>query len=219
MVSIFIKQITEQELQKQTSYKKNDLFINFENNQFKKGLTFSLTMQDQAINYCQRLVAKSLSILLVKEKYSFTVWVQEKNIESQETKLKSALSVANLELVTENTNFQEEVKTASTPQLTHQQVPTKKVTKVYRGQTYEAEIPDYSTIQSLEQNQQDTDKDIELNNAHTPQLTHQQVPTKKVTKVYRGQTYEVEIPDYSIASPEILDRPKPRRKYRGQYID
>jgi hypothetical protein len=166
MVSSFIKQITEQEFQQQTLYQKNDLSIRFENDRFKKGLTFSITMQEQAINYCQRLVAKSLSSLLVKEKYSFTVWVQEKNLESQETKLKSDFSVTNLELVTEDTNFQDEVKIAS-----------------------------------------------------TPRQIQQQISTKKVTKLYRGQTYEVEIPDYSIASPEMQNQPKPRRKYRGQYID
>jgi hypothetical protein len=202
MVSSFIKQITEQEFQEQTLYQKNDLLINFENNQFKKGLTFSLTMQEQAINYCQRLVTKSLSSLLVKEKYYFTVWVQANKIESQKTKLKSAFSVTNLELVKEDTNFKDEVKTSFTPQPIQQQVSTEQAIEIYRGQTYE------SAIQPLEPN-----------NTHTPQSIQQQIPTKKVTKLYRGQTYEVEIPDYSIASIEIQNQPKPRKKYRGQYID
>jgi hypothetical protein len=42
---------------------------------------------------------------------------------------------------------------------------------------------------------------------------------KKVTKVYRGQTYELEIPDYSVAPQETQNQSKSRRKYRGQYID
>jgi hypothetical protein len=179
MVSSFIKQITEQEFQEQTLCPKNSLFINFENNQFKKGLTFSLTMQEQAIKYCQKLVTQSLSSLLVEEKYSFTVWVQDKNIESQETKLKSALSVINLELVTEDINLNDEVKIAPI----EQQIPTKKVTKLYRGQTYEVEIPNHSIEQSTS--------------------------TKKVTKLYRGQTYEVEIPDYSVIQAKV---PKNQQK-------
>ncbi len=48
--------------------------------------------------------------------------------------------------------------------------------------------------------------------------TNQSVPTKKVIKRYRGQVYEEEVADWS-AMQQMNQQNKPRRKYRGHYID
>ena len=45
----------------------------------------------------------------------------------------------------------------------------------------------------------------------------QSLPTKTVIKRYRGQEYEGTVIDW--AAMQQTQQPKPRRKYRGQYID
>ena len=52
---------------------------------------------------------------------------------------------------------------------------SQKVTKSYRGQSYEVEKTQENPIY---------------------QQLNQAIPTKKITKHYRGQSYEVEVPDY-----------------------
>ena len=70
-------------------------------------------------------------------------------------------------------------------------VSTEKVLQKYRGRAYEKET-------------------IVQNN--------DSVPTKKVTKRYRGRVYDEEVVDWSQMQPTSQPK-KPRRKYRGQYID
>ncbi len=50
------------------------------------------------------------------------------------------------------------------------------------------------------------------------QSVNQPLPTKKVTKKYRGQEYEEEVVDWA-AVQEMSQQNKPPQKYRGQYID
>lgn len=45
----------------------------------------------------------------------------------------------------------------------------------------------------------------------------QPLPTKTVVKKYRGQEYEETVVDW--AAIQQMNHQKPRRKYRGQYID
>ena len=45
------------------------------------------------------------------------------------------------------------------------------------------------------------------------------MPTKTVTRRYRGQVYEETVVDWSAVQQSNLPDNKPRRKYRGQYID
>lgn len=56
----------------------------------------------------------------------------------------------------------------------------------------------------------------DLSKLETPSH-HQSLPTKKVTKKYRGQEYLEEVIDWSAV--QQIQQNKPRRKYRGQYID
>ena len=53
--------------------------------------------------------------------------------------------------------------------------------------------------------------------AAQPETNPQSLPTKTVTKRYRGQVYEETVVDW--AAVQQLNQQKPRRKYRGQYID
>ena len=72
-----------------------------------------------------------------------------------------------------------------------QPIPTEKVTRKYRGQMYEEE--------QLASN-------------------HDSIPTKTEIKKYRGKLYEEEIIDWTKMQPPSPQN-KPRRKYRGHYID
>lgn len=51
-----------------------------------------------------------------------------------------------------------------------------------------------------------------------PVENKQSIPTKTVTKRYRGQVYQEEVVDWE-AMQQMDQQEKPRRKYRGQYID
>ncbi|HEY9767286.1 MAG TPA: hypothetical protein V6C71_02120 [Coleofasciculaceae cyanobacterium] len=51
-----------------------------------------------------------------------------------------------------------------------------------------------------------------------PLANNQSLPTKTVTKQYRGQVYEEVVVDWA-AMQQTNQQNKPRRKYRGQYID
>ncbi len=51
-----------------------------------------------------------------------------------------------------------------------------------------------------------------------PQTNQQSMPTKTVTKRYRGQVYEETVVDWA-AIQQTNQQGKPRRKYRGQYVD
>ena len=153
-MSAYITQLTEQEFDQQTHSNENNLSVKFQESLFKQGLTFSLPMKRQAMRYCQKLIEKNISSLLVKGTYCFTVWVQE-----------------------HNSHHSSQQNNWSTQQ---------------QSNSFQAS----STI----------------DNPH-------QVGRKKITKTYRGQTYEVEVPDYSAIENVLQNQSKPRKKYRGQYID
>lgn len=53
--------------------------------------------------------------------------------------------------------------------------------------------------------------------ASTQPQTNQSLPTKTVVKKYRGREYEETVVDW--AALQQTNQSKPRRKYRGQYID
>ncbi len=53
-----------------------------------------------------------------------------------------------------------------------------------------------------------------------PQPTNQSLPTKTVTEKYRGREYQKVVVDWAaVQQINQLNQQKPRRKYRGQYID
>lgn len=52
----------------------------------------------------------------------------------------------------------------------------------------------------------------------TTQVSQPSLPTKTVTKRYRGQVYEETVVDWA-AIQQVGNQNKPRRKYRGQYVD
>ena len=163
-----LRHFTEKEFNKY-SYPLNASSIDYEGNSFNKRLTFSLAMQEQAIKFCQKLAVIKIKSLLVTGKYGITIWIQTQNSNSKSIKPKSLL-------------FTTEKK---------------------------------ETKQSYDESNNVKSSDVEQLNSPQENLTNK-LPTRK--RVYRGQTYEVKIVDYS-AIQKIPNRQKPRRKYRGQYVD
>ena len=140
--------------------------VDYEGSSFNKGFTFSLAMQEQAIKHCQKFATQKLKSLLVKGRYGITVWIQAQSSKSEEIKLESLPST---EIIKPSDNESSSVNFNAGSNNSQENITSK-------------------------------------------------IPIKKVTRVYRGQTYEVEIPDYSTIQ-NISGQQKPRRKYRGQYVD
>ena len=75
------------------------------------------------------------------------------------------------------------------------------------------------TIWIEEKSQRPIPQDNQINQvASPPQGNQQSLPTKTVTKKYRGQVYEETVVDWA-AIQQMNQQVKPRRKYRGQYVD
>ena len=161
-MSSLVIQIAEEELRKSGNLASNAQSVDFENVSFRKGPTFPLEMYEKALAYCEKFSVKQLKSLIVKNKYSLTIWNQ------QQTSVISDQDAAK----------------AGTEKL---QTPT-------------------SQVEFTE-------------NSGQEQAAPNKVPTKTVVRHYRGQTYEVQVPDYSAIQQQLSNKQKPRRKYRGQYID
>ena len=179
-MSAFVIELTEEELFKQTSCTNNALSLDFQNASFKKGPTFSTAMREQALKYCQKFVTKKFKSLLVENKYSFTVWVQQESAKTQKKESNSKSAISLNELVKNIPDPTQEAKNSNSEQISSQQPSVSKE---------ETNVPT-------------------------------SIPTKKVVRRYRGQTYEVEVPDYpALMQLAQRNQNKPRRKYRGQYVD
>ncbi len=118
----YLIEINETEFHNQIGDDKKSSTVNFQNLLYKKGPTYSLSMRPQALNYCQNNKANNLKSLIVENSHFITVWSQTVSSENATN--------------TDSTTSPETV----------QKVPTKTITRRYRGQTYEVEIPDYAAL-------------------------------------------------------------------------
>ena len=64
----------------------------------------------------------------------------------------------------------------------------------------------------------DSHEDLNHPASTQPQIDRS-LPTKTVVKRYRGREYEETVVDYAALQQLQTNQLKPRRKYRGQYID
>ncbi|MEM8675594.1 MAG: hypothetical protein AAGF83_17230 [Cyanobacteria bacterium P01_G01_bin.67] len=97
---------------------------------FRKGNTFFLQEIKQVLDTCNKYTSFDINTLIVKGESDLTIWIEEKS---------------------QRPNTQNTLATATT-QPNSQSLPTKTVTKRYRGQVYEEKIVDCLAIQ---QNQPD----------------------------------------------------------------
>ena len=142
--------IIEKELNNRVALDSSDTICTLNNLHFRKSEAFPGSKIKKVLDICNDYKANNVNTLLVRNKDLLTIWIEDKS------------------------------KIVSTP---------------------ETEIQESSQPQ-----------------ANTPQPDSSQLPTKKITKRYRGQVYEEEVVDWA-AVKQINLHNKPRRKYRGQYID
>ena len=143
-------EITAAEFNRQIGEDKKSSTVIFQNVDYKKGPTYSLSMRTEALTYCQNNMAKKLKSIIVESAHFITVWSQTKNSQNPAKSVASSSSI---------------------------------------------------------------------NNTHQAQAAQAKIPTKKITRRYRGQTYEVEIPDYEALKKNQSQKQTQRKKYRGQYIN
>ena len=86
-MSIAIIQITQEELAAR-AIKINSEKLTFENQVFAKGPSFSLRCKEPALKYCQQIAKRKLKILLIQEKYGFTIWTQSHKTKNQHSNRK-----------------------------------------------------------------------------------------------------------------------------------
>ena len=147
-------EITESEFHRQIGDDKKAKTVNFQNIDYKKGPTYSLSMRPQAITFCKSNMAQKLRSIIVESSHFITVWTQTKTIQTSTTA-----------------------------------------------------------------NDSDTSQENNQVNSHQAQGSAPKIPTKKIIRRYRGQTYEVEVPDYAALKNNQAQQQTQRKKYRGQYIN
>jgi hypothetical protein len=87
---------------------------------FIKGPNFSLSLEEQVLNYCQKLANNSQKTLIIKGKYSYTVWVEQKSSNDLSSTIISPSEPIDNSLTNDR-----------------QQPLIKKIIKKYRAQIYE----------------------------------------------------------------------------------
>ena len=138
--------LESKELVQKGTFNKSGSEYTLDNIVFRKSKTWNGSDIEQAKDACNKYHKFDLSTLIVKEENKLTIWIEKKS---------------SITATKKNTEPQETIQT----QKDKQPIPTKTITKKYRGQEYEQVVVDWTAIQQTD-----------LEN-------------------------------------------KPRRKYRGQYID
>ena len=133
-----ILQMSAAELEKQGTFNTDKNLVQINNCIFKRGVAFNLQDKEKIIESYKIKSQNTSKYLLVEDKYILTVWSEEK------INLSEHRDCSSQEISSENLNNPE------------QKILTKKITKRYRGQTYEVVVPDLSDSQ--EQNIQPVKK-------------------------------------------------------------
>ena len=104
---------------------------------FRKGDTLEHHQIKQVLDTCKQYNASNINTLIVKEQKTLTIWIADKSSsnQSQSAELKDR-----------------EQDIVSSPKLEGDRaLPTKTITKRYRGQIYEETVIDWSAVQQMSQ--------------------------------------------------------------------
>ncbi|MEM7595172.1 MAG: hypothetical protein AAF383_27360, partial [Cyanobacteria bacterium P01_A01_bin.83] len=101
---------------------------------FRKGDTLTHQEIKQVLDTCNKYKKFDINTLIVKGEHDLTIWIEEKS------KRPTAI-------------FDQDTEATRQTVSNSQSLPTKTVTKRYRGQVYEEEVVDWAAIQQM--NQQD----------------------------------------------------------------
>lgn len=139
-----IIQISEKELKEQGEFteRKNSVVLN--DCFFKKVATFSLSEKQRVLDSYQIKPQNDQVILLVEHKFWFVIWQEEVLINSNQID-----TTENSSAEQNHQAFQPQETSSPSPSNKNieQKIPTKKIIKRYRGQVYETEVPDLSSLQ------------------------------------------------------------------------
>ena len=172
-----IKYFTKENFARQGIFNEFHSECKINNLHWKRGDTYRHQEIKAVLNLCKKFNQREFDTIIVRSEADLTIWIEDKS------------QTRNL---LDDSSDRTQTNSAA-PEAAQQQLPTKTVTRRYRGQTYE-----------------ETD-------STAPEAAQQQLPTKTVTRRYRGQTYEETVIDW--AAVQQANVAKPRRKYRGQYVD
>ena len=104
---------------------------------FRKGDTVNQLEIKQVLDICKKYNGFDMNTLIVKSEEYLTIWIEQKSQPSP---------------ASENPEQQQAVQPQAAPSSTPQQpLPTKVVTKRYRGQVYEETVVDWTAVQQLKQ--------------------------------------------------------------------
>ena len=98
---------------------------------FRKGDTMENHRIKEILAICQKYHSFNINTLIVKSQNDLTIWIEEKNLNNQVGSLNS------------------ESKNPQNSQEDRQKLPTKTVTKKYRGQVYEETVIDWSAVKNI----------------------------------------------------------------------
>ncbi|MEM8721347.1 MAG: hypothetical protein AAGE84_18965 [Cyanobacteria bacterium P01_G01_bin.39] len=99
---------------------------------FRKGDTLAHQEIKQVLDTCNKYKKFDVNTLIVKGEHDLTIWIEEKS------KRSTAI-------------FDQDTQTTSQIVSNSQSLPTKTVTKTYRGQVYEEEVVDWAAVQQAGQ--------------------------------------------------------------------
>jgi hypothetical protein len=119
-MNIKIVRLSELELSEAGKFNSEFSEVIVNNCIFIKGPNFSLSLEEQVLNYCQKLANNSQKSLIIKGKYSYTIWVEQKSSSDLSSTIISQTEPIDNSLTNDR-----------------QQPLIKKIIKKYRGQTYE----------------------------------------------------------------------------------
>ena len=185
-----MQRISAEQLKKQGIDTKTALEINFNSKVYQREKFFAKQYQQNIEKFCQKYQTNGHDILIVEYNSFVSIWIEKKEIKE------ATLIQANYQKITDKQEvirLGTEAKENDIATDSNCTSSLAKVTKQYRGVTYE-----------VDKSQSDL---LARNKTFSPQ---------KVTKQYRGITYEVEQPQYNSDSKYL---PQKVRKYRGRIIE
>lgn len=105
------------------------------NSYFRKGDSLSDRQIKDVLDICKKYHALNIDTLIVKEEETLTIWIEER-----------------FQTMAGETDdiFQDRPQQSQTETIANNSLPTKTVTKRYRGQVYEETVIDWSAVQQLD---------------------------------------------------------------------
>ena len=143
--------ISAADLEKQGTITSDKNYIVFNNSTFKRGVAFNLTDKEKIIESYKLKSQDNIKYILVEDKFTLTVWSEYTQVDTNKVPTMESSSINQETFQDQASSFD---NTAPSQNNTEATVATKKIVKKYRGQTYEIVIPDVSSSQEINSQQE-----------------------------------------------------------------